>query len=142
MSRRGDIARRDKEYMGIWRIVSMGMNQGELKRSIKEDPNLTEQEKGAKLSELRAPYQKMSDEELLSLVRDFVKENGREPMQKDVLYDRELKARFGPWTRMLEKAGTRPVSQRHLDKLERRREKRIRQKKLRKERREAELTQL
>ena len=58
--------------MGTWRIVSMGMNQGELKRSIKEDPNLTEQEKGAKLSELRAPYKKMSDEELLSLVRDFV----------------------------------------------------------------------
>ena len=83
------------------------MNQGELKRSIKEDPNLTEQEKGAMLGELRAPYQKMSDEELLSLVRDFVKENGREPMQKEVLYDRELKARFGPWTRMLEKAGTR-----------------------------------
>ena len=72
----------------------MGMNQGELKRSIKEDPNLTEQEKGAKLSELRAPYKKMSDEELLSLVRDFVRENGREPMQKDVLYDRELKAHF------------------------------------------------
>lgn len=115
----------------------MGMNQGELKRSIKEDPNLTEQEKGAKLSELRAPYKEMSDEELLSLVRDFVMENGREPMQKDVLYDRELKARFGPWTRMLEKAGTRPVSQRHIDKLERRREKRIRQKRLRKERRMA-----
>ena len=118
------------------------MNQGEMKRSIKEDPNLTEQEKGAMLGELRAPYQKMSDEELLSLVRDFVKENGREPMQKEVLYDRELKARFGPWTRMLEKAGTRPVSQRHIDKLERRREKRICQKKLRKERREAEITQL
>lgn len=104
--------------------------------------HLQKQEKGAKLSELRAPYQKMSDEELLRLVRDFVMENGREPMQKDVLYDRELKARFGPWTRMLEKAGTRPVSQRHLDKLERRREKRIRQRKLRKERREAEITQL
>lgn len=116
------------------------MNQGELKRSIKEDPNLTEQEKGAMLSELRAPYQKMSDEELLSLVRDFVRENGREPMQKDVLYDRELKARFGPWTRMLEKAGTRPVSQRHMDKLERRREKRIRQRELRKEKREAKNT--
>ena len=116
------------------------MNQGELKRSIKEDPNLTEQEKGAMLSELRAPYQKMSDEELLSLVRDFVRENGREPMQKDVLYDRELKARFGSWTRMLEKAGTRPVSQRHIDKLERRRKKRIRQRELRKEKREAKNT--
>ena len=74
------------------------------------------------------------------VMRTFVLENGREPMQKDVLYDRELKARFGSWTRMLEKAGTRPVSQRHIDKLERRRKKRIRQKKLRKEKREAKNT--
>ena len=34
----------------------------------------------------------MTDEELLQLVRDFTEENGREPMQADVLYDRELKA--------------------------------------------------
>ena len=118
------------------------MNQRELKKSIQDDPNLTNSEKAQKLNVLRAPYVAMSDDELLQLVRDFTKENGREPMQKDVLYDRELKARFGPWTRMLEKAGTRPVSQRHLDKLERRREKRIRQKQLRKERREAEIAQL
>ena len=118
------------------------MNQRELKQSIEEDPNLTDSEKARKLNALCEPYTKMSDAELLQLVRDFVMENGREPMQKDVLYDRELKARFGPWTRMLEKAGTRPVSQRHIDKLERRREKRIRQKRLRKERREAEITRL
>ena len=120
----------------------LNLNQRELKQSIEEDPNLTDSEKARKLNALCAPYTRMSDEELLQLVRDFVRENGREPMQKDVLYDRELKARFGPWTRMLEKAGTRPVSQRHLDKLERRREKRICQKQLRKERREAEITQL
>ena len=120
----------------------LNLNQRELKQSIEEDPNLTDSEKARKLNALCEPYTKMSDEELLQLVRDFVRENGREPMQKDVLYDRELKARFGPWTRMLEKAGTRPVSQRHLDKLERRREKRICQKQLRKERREAEITQL
>ena len=117
-------------------------NQRDLKQSIEKDPNLTDSEKARKLNALCAPYIKMSDAELLQLVRDFVMENGREPMQKDVLYDRELKARFGPWTRMLEKAGTRPVSQRHIDKLERRREKRIRQKRLRKERREAEITRL
>ena len=112
------------------------MNQRELKQSIEEDPNLTDSEKARKLNALCAPYIKMSDAELLQLVRDFVMENGREPMQKDVLYDRELKARFGPWTRMLEKAGTRPVSQRHIDKLERRREKRIRQKEYRRQLRE------
>ena len=118
------------------------MNQRELKQSIEEDPNLTDSEKARKINALCEPYTKMSDAELLQLVRDFTMEYGREPMRKDVLYDRELKKRFGPWTRMLEKTGTRPVSQRHLDKLERRREKRIRQRKLRKERREAEITQL
>ena len=85
------------------------MNQRELKKSIQDDPNLTNSEKAQKLNALRAPYVEMSDEELLQLVRGFAKENGREPMQKDVLYDRELKACFGPWPRMLERAGTRPV---------------------------------
>ena len=65
----------------------------------------------------------MTDEELLQLVRDFTEENGREPMQADVLYDRELKQRFGPWNRMLEQAGTRPVAQSYLDKKRRRKEK-------------------
>ena len=100
------------------------MTQRELKARIKEDPNLTQGEKAKKLNELRQPYRALSDEELLQLVRDFTKENGREPMQADVLYDRELKERFGPWTRMLERAGTRPVAQSYLDKKRRRKEKR------------------
>ena len=79
------------------------MNQRELKQSIEEDPNLTDSKKARKLNALCAPYTKMSDEELLQLVRDFTMEYGREPMRKDVLYDRELKKRFGPWTRMLKK---------------------------------------
>ena len=78
----------------------------------------------------------MTDEELLQLVRDFTEENGREPMQADVLYDRELKQRFGPWNRMLERAGTRPVAQSYLDKQQRRREKRQRHKEYRRQIRE------
>ena len=78
----------------------------------------------------------MTDEELLQLVRDFTEENGREPMQADVLYDRELKHRFGPWNRMLERAGTRPVAQSYLDKQQRRREKRRRHKEYRRQIRE------
>ena len=78
----------------------------------------------------------MTDEELLQLVRDFTEENGREPMQADVLYDRELKARFGPWNRMLEQAGTRPVAQSYLDKKRRRKEKRRRHKEYRRQIRE------
>ena len=109
------------------------MTQRELKARIKEDPNLTQGEKAKKLNELRQPYRALSDEELLQLVRDFTKENGREPMQADVLYDRELKERFGPWTRMLERAGTRPVAQSYLDKKRRRKEKRARHKEYRRQ---------
>ena len=112
------------------------MTQRELKARIKEDPNLTQGEKAKKLNELRQPYRALSDEELLQLVRDFTKENGREPMQADVLYDRELKERFGPWTRMLERAGTRPVAQSYLDKKRRRKEKRARHKEYRRQIRE------
>ena len=78
----------------------------------------------------------MSDAELLQLVRDFTMEYGREPMRKDVLYDRELKKRFGPWTRMLEKAGTRPVAEHYLEGKKRRREKRARHKEYRRQLRE------
>ncbi len=112
------------------------MTQRELKARIKEDPNLTQGEKAKKLNELRQPYRALSDEELLQLVRDFAKENGREPMQADVLYDRELKERFGPWSRMLERAGTRPVAQSYLDKKRRRKEKRERHKEYRRQIRE------
>ena len=68
--------------------------QQEIKRKIKENPEMTEGEKGRELKRLSEPYKKMSDEELLQLVRDFVRECGREPTRKDVLYDRELKYRF------------------------------------------------
>ena len=112
------------------------MTQRELKERIKKDPNLTATEKIQKLNEVRAPYKEMTDEELLQLVRDFTEENGREPMQADVLYDRELKQRFGPWNRMLERAGTRPVAQSYLDKQQRRREKRARHKEYRRQLRE------
>ena len=114
------------------------MNQRELKERIKNDPALTASEKVQKLNELRMPYKAMTDEELLQLVRDFTEENGREPMQADVLYDRELKARFGPWNRMLERAGTRPVAQSYLEKKRRRKEKRERHKEYRRQIREQE----
>ena len=112
------------------------MNQREIKQSIKDNPNLTATEKIQKLNEVRAPYKEMTDEELLQLVRDFTEENGREPMQADVLYDRELKQRFGPWNRMLERAGTRPIGEHYQEKKERRKEKRARHKEYRRQMRE------
>ena len=62
-------------------------------------------------------------------------------MQADVLYDRELKERFGPWSRMLERAGTRPVAQSYLDKKRRRKEKRERHKEYRRQIREQQATE-
>ena len=112
------------------------MTQRELKQRIMDDPDMTRDEKVKQLNALRAPYAKLTDEELLQLVRDFAKEYGREPAQADVLYDRELKARFGPWPRMLERAGTRPVGTHYLEKKERRKEKRIRHKEYRRQLRE------
>lgn len=117
------------------------MNQREIKQSIKDNPALTASEKVQKLNEVRAPYKAMTDEELLRLVRDFTEENGREPMQADVLYDRELKARFGPWPRMLERAGTRPVGKHYQEKKERRKEKRARHKEYRRQIREQQATE-
>ena len=112
------------------------MDQSELKERIKNDPALTGEEKVRRLNKLWESYKAMTDEELLQLVRDFTEENGREPMQADVLYDRELKQRFGPWNRMLERAGTRPVAQSYLDKKRRRKEKRERHKEYRRQIRE------
>ena len=111
------------------------MNQREIKQSIKDNPNLTATEKIQKLNEVRAPYKEMTDEELLQLVRDFVAENNRMPERCDLLYDTVLK-RFGPWGRMLEKAGVKEVAQSYLDKKRRRKEKRRRHKEYRRQIRE------
>ena len=112
------------------------MNQRELKARIKNDPNLTGGEKAKKLREVAAPYRKLSDEELLQLVRDFVAENNRMPERCDLLYDTVLKERFGPWGRMLEKAGVKEVAQSYLDRRRRRKEKRERHKEYRRKIRE------
>lgn len=112
------------------------MTQRGLKESITNDPNLTAAEKNRKLEELREPYKKMSDEELLQLVRDFVAENGKMPERCDLIYDVILKQRFGPWGRMLEKAGVKEVAKTYLERKRRRKEKRERYKEYRRQNRE------
>ncbi len=112
------------------------MTQRELKTRIKEDPNLTSGEKAKRLRELAAPYRKLSDEQLLQLVRDFVAENNRMPERCDLVYDTVLKERFGPWGRMLEKAGVKEVAKTYLERKRRRKEKRERHKEYRRQIRE------
>ena len=112
------------------------MTQRELKESIKNDPNLTDSEKARAIHQMEKPYQELSDEELLQLVRDFVAENGKLPARTDLIYDNVLKQRFGPWGRMLEKAGVKEVSEVYLDRRRRRREKRERYKEYRRQKRE------
>ncbi len=112
------------------------MNQRELKERIKSDPNLTGGEKARKLHEVSEPYRALSDEELLQLVRDFVAENNRLPERRDLLYDTVLKERFGPWGRMLEKAGVKEVAYSYLERRRRRQEKRARHKEYRRQIRE------
>ena len=117
------------------------MNQRELKARIKNDPNLTGSEKAKKMREVAAAYRKLSDEELLQLVRDFVAENNRMPERCDLLYDTVLKERFGPWGRMLEKAGVKEVAQSYLERKRRRKEKRERHKEYRRKIREEQATE-
>ena len=117
------------------------MNQRELKERIKNDPNLTGSEKAKKMREVAAAYRKLSDEELLQLVRDFVAENNRMPERCDLLYDTVLKERFGPWGRMLEKAGVKEVAQSYLERKRRRKEKRERHKEYRRKIREQQATE-
>ena len=112
------------------------MTQRELKESIKNDPNLTDSEKARAIHQMEKPYRELSDEELLQLVRDFVAENGKLPARTDLIYDNVLKQRFGPWGRMLEKAGVKEVAQGYLDRHRRRREKRERYKEYRRKKRE------
>ena len=106
------------------------------KKEIAESKTMTEHEKQKLLNELREPYKAMSDEELLQLVRDFTEEHGRVPTRNDLVYDVILKARFGPWYRMLEKAGTRPVAESQLIKEQKKAERKAHRAERRRELRE------
>ena len=55
------------------------------------------------------------------------------PERCDLVYDTVLKERFGPWGRMLEKAGVKEVAQSYLDRRRRRKEKRARHKEYRRQ---------
>lgn len=101
------------------------MEQKELRAAIINDPDLTEVEKLNYLSELRRPYREMTEKELLQTVRDFKEKYGREPKRDDLIYQDILKKHFGPWHRILELAGTRPISETYMRKLEKHGKRRV-----------------
>lgn len=72
----------------------------EIKKYLTEDEN----------NLLRA-YQKMTDEELLDVICKMAEKMGRIPRKQDVELSWYFKNRFGPWPRMLEAAGLKPVSE-------------------------------
>lgn len=69
-------------------------------------------------------YQEMSDEELLELIREASERLGRPPKKSDIPGFQTFKSRFGPWPRMLEKAGAKPLSPTKLRREASRRKKR------------------
>lgn len=56
-------------------------------------------------SKFAKEHEKDSDEELLDIVRNKANELGRAPKKHEVLGFVLIKSRFGPWPRVLEKAG-------------------------------------
>lgn len=74
--------------------------------NYKLDRNYTQEE----LDFIVLKYKSKTDEELLKLIRDITKELGRPPKKEDVPAYYYLKQRFGPWPRMLERAGVKEVS--------------------------------
>ncbi|MBQ4650904.1 MAG: hypothetical protein IJB73_09410 [Firmicutes bacterium] len=72
---------------------------------------------------ITAEYTLMSDEALLDILRQKAAELGRLPIKDDVACAFYFKQRFGPWPRILEQAGLKPVSEKHLHRKEKYRKK-------------------
>ena len=70
-----------------------------------------------------ARYKLMSDEELYDILRAKNDELGHLPAKKDIPGAEYFKQRFGPWPRILEAAGLKPVSEQHLRRKEKYRQK-------------------
>ena len=52
----------------------------------------------------------MSDEELFGVIRRCTEELGHPPAKHEIDYADYFKRRFGPWPRVLEMAGVKPLS--------------------------------
>ena len=71
-----------------------------------------------------AEYKRMSDEELLDIVRKKTEKLGKTPTRAEIPASHYLKQKFGPWPRVLEAAGVREVSEAYIRRKAARAEKR------------------
>ena len=78
-------------------------------------------------------YMKMTDEELLEMIRVKTEELGHVPTKHDIPGAFYIKSRFGPWPRVLEAAGVKEVTSDRVKRSMARREKRNRLKEKSKE---------
>lgn len=62
-------------------------------------------------------YEQETDEQVFARLRRQAEDLGRPPKRTEVPASDYLKTRFGPWPRILEKAGLKEISQRRLEKL-------------------------
>lgn len=75
--------------------------------------------------ELLLAYNQMSDEEIYQMIRDVTAELGHPPTKADIEGAGFLKNRFGPWPRLLEVAGVKPISPTKQRRMEVRKMKRL-----------------
>ena len=75
------------------------------------------------LRKITAYYKKLSDDQLLDIIREKNRELGRLPNRADVPASGYFKSRFGPWPRVLEAAGVKPVSEVYARRVEARKAK-------------------
>ena len=75
------------------------------------------------LRKITARYKKLSDDQLLDIIREKNRELGRLPNRADVPASGYFQHRFGPWPRVLEAAGVKPVSEVYVRRAEARKAK-------------------
>ena len=78
-------------------------------------------------------YKKKTDRELLDIIRRATKELGRLPTKADIPAAYYFKQKFGPWPRVLEAAGVKPVSETYERREQARKEKHNSKRKLKKQ---------
>jgi len=81
---------------------------------IQETAILGETALVARETEFAQKHRHDTDEEIFEYLRDIARKLGRPPAKQDVAGYIYIKNRFGPWPRVLERAGLKAVSKRYL----------------------------